>query len=101
MFGLTGASASTPLSTQLLTGEQSPEVREASHAQRLTSIPGPRFWLHRDQPQRLRLQRIGLRHLAERGLAMIGVHHARVPTARPQMSQQRPKTLDRYTVRRR
>ena len=36
-----------------------------------------------------------------RCLAVIGGHHARVPTARPQMSQQRSKTLDRQTARRR
>jgi hypothetical protein len=77
-------------------------MKENIHGdERLTEIPGSRFWRHRDQLQRLGPQRIGRRHWAEPRLAGIGGHHARVPAARPQTSQQRSKTLDRQVARRR
>src|SRR3954453_4248663 len=68
---------------------------------RLTPNATPRFWLHLDQPQCLRLQRIRLRHLVESCLVRVRSHHTRVPAACPQMSYQRPKTLHRQSAGRR
>jgi len=43
------------------------------------SISG--FWLHLDQPQRFRLQRIGVGYLEERRLSGIACHHTAITAA--------------------
>ena len=57
------------------------------------SISG--FWLHLDQPQRFRLQRIGVGYLEERRLSGIAGHHAAITTACTQVSHQCSKALHR------
>src|SRR5271165_2595428 len=60
------------------------------------SISG--FWLHLDQPQRFRLQRIGVGYLEERRLSGIAGHHAAITTACTQVSHQCSKALHRQNL---
>ena len=47
------------------------------------------FWLHLHQPQRFRLQRIGVGYLEERRLSGIACHHTAITAACTQVSHQR------------
>ena len=87
-------------------------IYDLLHRLDYTEVPGPKlgnprsgqllmsnsisgFWLHLDQPQRFRLQRIGVGYLEERRLSGIAGHHAAITTACTQVSHQCSKALHR------